>query len=226
METLTIINKLEKVRTGKGNPQEDLLEIINILKADYLQKSHTKNRKDITIVKDFIKKIDHPGMKGSYMTDEAIPHYAICDGFRLLESISEASESILKEFYNKEITFNLGYEKTALNMNDLMEVDINIQDVEKAINKNKLAKERNYPFIVHYGDNNVIGLNPSYLMDFLQICKTNKVYIQTHASSKLVTEDGEEYNMCTSPISIIGEDYRGIILPIRLSAIQYGKGVE
>ena len=41
-----------------------------------------------------------------------------------------------------------------------------------------------------------------------------------------MTEDGEEYNMCTSPISIIGEDYRGIILPIRLSAIQYGKGVE
>ena len=225
METLTIINKLEKVKSGQGNPIEDLTEIINTLKAEYLKTTHTKNKKDVTIIKDFIKKTDNPTMRGSYMTDEVNPTYALCDGYRLLEATSEASQLILKEFLNKDITFSMGYEKTSLNASMLSEIEINMDDLEKALNKNKLAKEK-YPFIVHYGDNNVIGLNPTYLRDFLQICKTNKILVETQPTRTLTIDDTEAYYMSISPISIIGEDYRGIILPIRLSSVQYGKGVE
>jgi len=215
METLTIIKRIENAKS-----KDELQDLIRDLKADYLKEGNVKGKKDITIIKNFIKGTFNPTLKGSYFVKDTENTYALCDGYRLLETISKEAEDLLKEFYNKEITFNTGYENITSSIDDVIEYEVDTQKLDETIKRNSLLKrtDKPHPFIISYGENNIIALNCSFLKDFITLMKTNKIYIEKNPTGILRDESsGEKFaNLCISPISIVGNDYRGIILPIRV----------
>lgn len=219
MELKTIINKLEGMtkkiyNTDKEELRMNLEELITYLKADYIKNGTLKNKKDVTIIRDMLKDdmLAMRKMNYSYIVENTKNTYAVCDGFRMLEAITPEANKLLEPFYSSENKFNKGYD--ALSIQDTIEIETDVDNLNEFIKKTKVdpLMERK-PYIIEYGDKNVIGMNPTFLKEFIQITKTNKVLVEREPK---ISIDNSLYTCSRCPICLVGEDFRGIILPINL----------
>lgn len=220
MELKTIINKLEGMtekiyNTDKEELRMNLEELITYLKADYIKNGTLKNKKDVTIIRDMIKELaaTRVGLAGSYIVKNTNNTHAIIDGYRMLEAITPEANKMLEPFYNKANGFNQGYDE--LSIQNTIEIEIDVDNLNQFIRQTKIDNpEKRKPYIIEYGDKNVIGVNPTFLKEFIQITKTNKVLVEKDPDK--LTENGE-YHFSRCPIHFVGEDFRGIVLPISLN---------
>lgn len=219
MELKTIINKLEGMtekiyNTDKEELRMNLEELITYLKADYIKNGTLKNKKDVTIIRDMIKELaaTRAGLAGSYIVKNTNNTHAIIDGYRMLEAITPEANKMLEPFYNKANGFNKGYD--ALSIQDTIEIEIDVDNLNQFIRQTKIdfPGERK-PYIIEYGDKKVIGVNPTFLKEFIQITKTNKVLVEKEPTES-INNSLYKYSRC--PIHFVGEDFRGIVLPISL----------
>lgn len=219
MELKTIINKLEGMtekiyNTDKEELRMNLEELITYLKADYIKNGTLKNKKDVTIIRDMLKDdmLAMRKMNYSYIVENTKNTYAVCDGFRMLEAITPEANEMLEPFYSSENKFNKGYD--ALSIQDTIEIEIDVDNLNQFIRQEKIDNpEKRKPYIIEYGDKNVIGINPHFLKEFIQITKTNKVLVEKDPDK--LTESGK-YHFSRCPILFVGKDFRGIVLPINL----------
>lgn len=219
MELKTIINKLEGMtekiyNTDKEELRMNLEELITYLKADYIKNGTLKNKKDVTIIRDMLKDdmLTMRKMNYSYIVENTKNTYAVCDGFRMLEAITPEANKMLEPFYSSENKFNKGYD--ALSIQDTIEIEIDVDNLNQFIRQEKIDNpEKRKPYIIEYGDKNVIGVNPTFLKEFIQITKTNKVLVERDPKERI---DHSLYNYTICPMLFVGKDFRGIVLPISL----------
>lgn len=220
MELKTIINKLEGMtekiyNTDKEELRMNLEELITYLKADYIKNGTLKNKKDVTIIRDMLKgdMLTMRKMNYSYIVENTKNTYAVCDGFKMIEAITPEANKMLEPFYSSENKFNKGYD--ALSIQDTIEIEIDVDNLNEFIRQTKIdfSKERK-PYIIEYGDKNVIGVNPTFLKEFIQITKTNKILVEKDPE---ISINNSLYTCSRCPIHFVGKDFRGIVLPISLN---------
>lgn len=163
-----------EIETGKGTKKKDISIIKNLLKAESCK--HNQN----------LKKAHEFNYDGKIF-------YGFTEGYRILASESdfsyEHSENPMK--FEKMISDS---EKDCT-----IEFKVDIKDVKKFI---ALSDKKNKkPYRLEIKEGLVIGINPEYLIDSLDFCDTDSIYVQ---------------NNPRVPMFVKGNDRVSIILPVNL----------
>lgn len=199
MEKTTILKRLEDVK-GK----EDIDKLITELRLDIVATNKVGKFNVKNYFKKFYNSIDiyyRPAFKGFYKLNDK---WIICDGYKLVELQNPRDNEIAEalEVVNKAEKYTIDYEN--IKSPELTEHKIDMDLLQKTINYNKTQKkESKIPYIDNFDDKGTkIGINAEWLYDLLQLNNTDTVGYGTTP---------------VSPVSITSDDYKCILLPIKLT---------
>lgn len=196
MNKIEIVKKLKKIIENNYNTNM-INELLREVELDTIKNETSKINKK-TIFKRMIKTAESRGAvgyMGTYIVDNK---YTLCDGFRLIEFQNENDE-IAKALLNTNecVKSTLKYDDVVRPTNKFEKIDMEL--LEKIINYNKINKSQ-VPYVIKFTEYEYIVLNAQWLKELLLLNDTNIVELGT-------------INM--APISIISDNYKSILLPIR-----------